>query len=154
MQKAKRIAVEMLEKDNPVTFNANWLRVQDRGLYKHLRRKLKNQDSGEIEWDKFINQLPEKWMERWVTGMRAEKREQMSQDRMKFTFLSAIERLNLLLEENTPGSFSSTDVESYDEQLYSYFKRHVAKEGGGIDWEKIMSGVDEKYRKRCGWYKI
>ena len=140
--------VNLLRTKNPASFNPLWIRNNDYGLYRHLRRKLRNEQTGEIAWNLFVEKLPEELMEKWVTGMREEKKKEFIENKIKFTFESAIERLTDLLEQNKPASCSSSDINTWDPSLHSYFRRYVNKKGGGIDWEKIMEKIDPNLREK------
>lgn len=147
-EKAIGVATKILEKEKPGSFNQEWLEKNDYGLYRHLKRKLKNKTTGKIEWENFIEQLPEEWKNKWTRGIRDEKRREMSKDRTKFSFESAVKRLNDVLTANNPRFFSSEDIKSLDRSLYSYFSRHVKKKDGSIDWKKIIEDIDEKFQSR------
>lgn len=131
-KRAKRKLVDLLEKENPKTFNPHWIKKKDYGLYRYLQRRFKNSETGTIEWPLFVRQLPEEWLERWTRGAREEVMKELKEKKRKFNFSSAIERLNYLLEKEKPNSFSSTYIDRLDPHLHSYFRRYVSREGGGL----------------------
>jgi hypothetical protein len=147
-KKAKDTIVSLLKKEKPVTFNAEWIKNRDFGLYKHLRRKLKNKETNKIEWEEFINEIPEEWQEKWVRGFSKEGKIKLIESKRIFTFDLAVKKLNKILEEKNPAHFLSSDIKRFDKQLYSYFKENIKRKKGGIDWEKIIKKIDEKFVKR------
>lgn len=147
-ESAIKVSVGLLEEKKPASFNPFWLRQKDYGLYRHLRRKMKNNDTGEIEWDKFVDQLPEEWTEKWVMGIREEKKKEASDKKMKFTFDSSVERLSEVLNESDAESLSSSDINTLDPQLHSYFRRYIQREKGGIDWIRITREITPSLREK------
>ncbi len=148
-----KTTIELLEEDNPDSFNPFWIKNHDYGLYRHLRKKLKNKETGIVEWDKFADKLPEEWTEKWIMGISKKGKKGAHEKKMKFTFSSSIKKLNKILAENDPRSFSSTDVKTLDRSLHSYFKRYVKKENGGIDWKKIIKEVNPEFENKFKYPK-
>ncbi len=138
---------DLLERENPETFNSSWIDDNDKGIYLFILRNIKNGE-GEIDWEKIIASLPEKWQQRWRIRMRDEIRKKFSESKMKWTFDEAADELNRMLNENDPAVVSGTYIGQKNPSLLSYFVRHVKDSKGNVDWERIISQVDSKFHNR------
>lgn len=65
----------------------------------------------------------------------------------------AIQKLNLLLEEKNPETFTSSWIFSQSPSLYSYFTKNFRTENGSVDWDAVTEKIDRRYAKRWLRYR-
>ncbi|MCL5011144.1 MAG: hypothetical protein M1127_02960 [Patescibacteria group bacterium] len=143
----KRLAV-LLNEHRPRTFNGRWIGNHDKALYGYFMRHCRTKDKKDINWDNIINSLPAKWKDKWRVRLRDETREKMSEIKKKYRFESAIERLIGILEESQPTVVNSGFIMKKDPSLYSFFVRFIRDKNGGVDWDRIIVNIPEKFRAR------
>jgi hypothetical protein len=65
----------------------------------------------------------------------------------KMDFDSAIETINKLLKKKQPHTFNSSWIQGHAPHIYRFFQKHVRRESGGIDWDRITRALDRKYQR-------
>jgi hypothetical protein len=55
--------------------------------------------------------------------------------------------LNRLLSQNHPETFSSAWILKRDPGCYSFIRKYIRSEVGGIDWDKITYALEPKYQR-------
>ena len=58
-----------------------------------------------------------------------------------------IKALNLVLCEQDPEYFSSTWINENIPQVYRCIHKHIRDENNYIDWDRITSKLDRKFKK-------
>jgi len=138
----------LLESSEPETFNGQWIKSIDQGLYLYFLRNVRADDGDGINWNKVIAPLPSIWQERWRAGMRDEKKRELSERRTKWVFETAMQRLNEILREDNPEVVRSSYIGEKDASLLSFFVRHIKNNENEVDWDRIIAQIDEEFSSR------
>jgi hypothetical protein len=63
-------------------------------------------------------------------------------------FDSAIKTINKLLKKKQPHKFNSSWIRRHTPHVYRFFQKHIRRESGGIDWDKITRALDRKFPRK------
>ena len=63
-------------------------------------------------------------------------------------FYSAGKTINRLLIKKQPLTFNSSWIREYAPHIYRFFQKHIRREIGEIDWDRITRALDRKFQRR------
>ncbi len=133
---------ELINNENPETFNSSWLESKDKGLYMYFLRNIRNTTG--IDWKKILNTLPEELQDKWRVR---------SKNINKSTFNQAMIDLKEIIKQKNPKIITSGFIGRENSKLLSYFTKNIKDDNGEVDWRIVINRLDAESKKICRFPK-
>jgi len=133
-----------LEGQNPDYFNVRYLFLHVTDVWSYIYRTHKRLADDKTDWVLLISNLPVKWQYRWVSD--TENFSVASEG--KYIFESAIDALNILLDEEKLQHSSPEVIKQKNLKLYNFFVKKVRGVNGNVNWRLVRSCLNEENKRR------
>lgn len=136
----ERVAYEIRkldEKYNPPKINQNWLAKTDASLVNYMTEKVRNTETGNIDWNQVLDLLPPSIREKW------------SIKRVEWTNQDAVNDLHVILEKENPSSLNPTWIAKQSDGVYRTIVRAISNKEYA-SWEDFIGREFPEWRERYG----
>ncbi len=129
--------IEKIE-TKPEIITPKWISDNNKSLYQTLIKTLPRNERNVINWQPFVDALPEAWQEKW------EKREMRS-----LSFKDCISITTSLLEKLKPKKISPGWLLKNDPSMYNRLSQTLPKKAGNkIDWQAFVGELPKEWQEK------
>lgn len=125
------------EKYNPPKINQNWLAKTDASLVNYMTEKVRNPETGNVDWNQVLDLLPPSIREKW------------SIKRVEWTNQDAVNDLRVILEKENPSSLNPTWIAKQSDGVYRTIVRAISNKEYA-SWEDFIGREFPEWRERYG----